>query len=92
MDLLELKREQAKLSYRVSLQDSFSEIKTIGAAECQVIDNKLLATVVVCEFPSFAVKETKTYLLDNPLPYKQGFSAYREMPAIIEAVNQLRKK
>ncbi|HLD39703.1 MAG TPA: endonuclease V [Candidatus Nanoarchaeia archaeon] len=89
MDLVELKREQAKLSYRVKLENSFQEIKTIGAAECQVMGSKLLATVVVCEFPSFKVKEQKSYLLGNPLPYKQGFVAYREMPAIIEAVNQL---
>ena len=89
MDLIELKREQVKLSYRIRLDDTFHEIKTIGAAECQVLGTKLLATVVVCEFPSFNVKEHKTYLLDNPLPYKPGFVAYREMPAIIEAFNQL---
>ena len=92
MDLVELKREQAKLSYRVKLENSFQEIKTIGAAECQVMGSKLLATVVVCEFPSFKVKEQKSYLLGNPLPYKQGFVAYREMPAIIEAVNQLEEE
>ncbi|MBI2125324.1 endonuclease V [Candidatus Woesearchaeota archaeon] len=89
MDLFELKKEQAKLSYRIKLEDSFDEIKTIGAAECQVMGDKLLATVVVCEFPSFKVKETKQYQLGNPLPYRPGFAAYREMPAIIEAFNQL---
>ncbi len=89
MDLLELKREQAKLSYRIKLEDSFQEIKTIGGAECQVVGNKLLATVVVCEFPSFKVKDQKNYILDNPLPFRQGFNAYREMPAIMEAFNQL---
>jgi len=89
MDLFELKREQARLSYRVKLEDAFQEIKTIGAVECQVLGNKLLASVVVCEFPSFNVKEHKTYVLDNPLPHKPGFTAYREMPAIMEAFNQL---
>ena len=92
MDLLELKREQVKLSYRIRLEDSFQEIKTIGAAECQVLGTKLLATVVVCEFPSFKIREQKTYLLDNPLPHKIGFVAYREMPAIIEAFNQLEEE
>lgn len=92
MDLHELKREQAKLSYRVSLEDAFSDIKTIGAAECQVLGTKLLATVVVCEFPSFEVKEQKSYVLDNPLPHKPGFVAYREMPAIIAAFNQLEEE
>ena len=89
MDLLELKKEQVKLSYRINLRDSFTDIKTIGAAECQVLGTKLLATVVVCEFPSFTIKEKKTYVLNNPLPYKLGFVAYREMPAIVEAFNQL---
>lgn len=92
MDLFELKREQAKLSYRIKLEDTFSEVKTIGAAECQVAGNKIQATVVVCEFPSFKTKETKQYLLDNPLPYKPGFVAYREMPAIIEAFNRLEEE
>src|SRR3989344_3064790 len=92
MDLHELKKEQAKLSYCINLEDSFSEIKTIGAAECQVIGDKILATVVVCEFPSFKVKETKQYQLSNPLPHKIGFVAYREMPAIIEAFNQLEEE
>jgi deoxyribonuclease V len=92
MDLIELKREQAKLSYRIKLEDSFREIKTIGAAECQQHGEALLATVVVCEFPSFKIKESKSYTLRNPLPYKPGFEAYREMPAIIEAVNQLEQE
>ena len=85
MDLFELKQEQAKLSYRIKLENTFNEIKTLGAAECQVLGDKILATVVVCEYPSFKVKEQKTYVLDNPLPLKIGFVAYREMPAIIEA-------
>ena len=89
MDTFELRREQLKLAPRIMLSDSVKEIKTMGGAVCQPLGNKLLACVVVCEFPSFKVKEQKTYLLDNPLPYRPGFSAYREMPAIIEAFNQL---
>lgn len=52
-------------------------------------NTKLLACVVVCEYPSMKLVEAKTYLLDNPLPYRPGFQAYREMPAIMEAYNQL---
>ncbi len=92
MDILELKKEQARLSHRVSLRDSFEEVKTIGGAVCQQIGSKLLGSVVVCEFPSLKLKESKTYLLDNPLPFKPGFTAYREMPAIIEAFNQLEEE
>ncbi len=89
MDTFELRREQLKLAPKIVLNDSFKEIKTLGGAVCLQMGNKLLACIVVCEFPSFKVKEQKTYVLDNPLPYRPGFTAYREMPAIIEAFNQL---
>ena len=89
MDALELKREQVKLAPKVVLNDGFSKIKTIGGIECTAVDNKLLASVVVCEFPSFKILEKKTHLLDNPLPYQPDFLAYREMPAMIEAYNKL---
>ncbi len=92
MDLAELKREQFKLAPKVVLRDSFTSIKTIAGTNCIPIGNKLLAGVVVCEFPSMKLLEKKTYLLDNPLPYQPGFQAYREMPAIIEAYNRLEQE
>lgn len=92
MDLIELKREQAKLAPKIVLKDGFTAIKTIGGAACAAIGQKLLAAVVVCEYPSLKLIEKKTSLLPNPLPYQPGFEAYREMPAIIEAYNQLEKE
>lgn len=89
MDIFNLTREQLKLASKIILNDNFSKIKTIGGVECANFGNKLLACVVVCEWPSLQVREKKTYVLDNPLPYRPGFTAYREMPAIIEAYNQL---
>ncbi len=89
MNLIELKREQVKLAPKVVLKDSFTVIRTIGGAACAAIGQKLLATVVVCEYPSLKLLEKKTALLANPLPYRPGFEAYREMPAIIEAYNWL---
>jgi len=89
MDTFELKREQLKLAGKVVLQDTLSKIKTIGGAATLVVGNKLLACVVVCSFPSLELLETKIYLLSDPLPYRLGFEAYREMPAIIEACNLL---
>lgn len=92
MDFIELKREQLKLSRKVELRDSFSKVKTLGGITCLQMGGKLLASVVVCEFPSMKIKEEKTYILDNPLPYRPGFQAYREMPAMIEAVNLLEEE
>jgi len=92
MDLIELKREQLKLSRKVNLRDSFSRVRTLGGIVCLQIGDKLIASVVVCEFPSMNLREKKTYLLDNPLPYKPEFQAYREMPAMIEAFNLLEEE
>jgi len=90
MDTFDLRREQQRLAPKIILRDGFEQIKTIAGIDTQVVDkNKLLACVVVCEYPSLKVLETKTYLLHDPLPYKPGFSAYREMPAMIEAFNKL---
>jgi deoxyribonuclease V len=99
MDLLELKKEQLKLAPKVTLNDglgSFTSLKIIAGTSCIPLGSppgtKLLAGVVVCEFPSMKLLEMKSYLLDNPLPYCPGFQAYREMPAIIEAYNQLEQE
>lgn len=89
MDFQELKKEQRKLAPKVILRDSFTTIKTIGGADCAQTKNKIFACVVVCGFPSLKLIEVKTAVLSDPLPYKPGFLAYREMPAIIEAFNKL---
>lgn len=92
MDTFELKKEQKRLAEKVVLKDDPVKVKTIGGTECLATGNKLLACVVVCEYPSLKLIEKKTYLLPDPLPYKAGFLAYREMPAIIEAYNKLEQE
>ena len=89
MDLLELKREQYKLASRVILRDSFSSVKTIAGTACAELSGKILACVVVCEFPSMNLKEKKFYVLSDPLPCRQDFVAFREVPALVEAFNLL---
>lgn len=89
MELKELKKEQRKLAEKVILKEDFTKIKTIGGVDCAQTKNKIIACVVVCEFPSLKLLEKQTATLADPLPYKPGFLAYREMPAIIEAFNKL---
>jgi len=38
------------------------------------------------------IVEKSKYILSDPLPYKLGYSAYREMPAMIEAYNLLEQE
>lgn len=89
MDVVELKKEQLKLASKIVLRDGFPSIKTIAGVDCISVQDKLLACIVVCEFPSLRIIEKKTYLLNDALPYREGFQDYREMPAIIEAYNKL---
>lgn len=92
MDLYELKKEQYKLAKKIILRDSFTKIKTIGGIDCAQTKDKIIACVTVCEFPSLKIIEKQTAILPDPLPYKPGFLAYREMPAIIEAFNKLEQE
>jgi len=90
MDTFDLRKEQQRLASKIVLRDGFEQVKTIAGIDTQIVDkNKLLACIVVCEYPSLKILETQTYTLNDPLPYKPGFQAYREMPAMIEAYNQL---
>ena len=92
MDLFELKKEQLKLAPKIVLRDSFTTVKTIAGMVCQQAGNKLLACVVVCEYPSLKFLEKSMYVLADPLPYHAGYTAYREMPALLEAFNQLEQE
>lgn len=89
MDLVELKKEQLKLAAKITLRDSSTTLKTIGGIDCVTSGNELIACVVICEFPSLKLLEIKTYVIADPFRYVPGFQAYREMPAMIEAYNQL---
>ena len=89
MDCSELKKEQLKLASRIIVYDGFTTIKTIAGATCLNFQNKILASIVVLEYPSFTLLEKKTYWLSDPIPYRPGFQAYREMPALLEAYNLL---
>jgi deoxyribonuclease V len=92
MDTFDLKKEQLKLAGKVVLNDGFSTVKTVGGAACFPLQDKLLACVVVCSYPELELLEKKYAVLNNPLPFISGFSAYREMPAIIEAYNELEQE
>jgi deoxyribonuclease V len=89
MDTFELKKEQLRLAQKVTLTDNFNKVKSIGGTETVVYGNQLIASVVVCKYPSMELIEKKTYVLPDPLPYKPGLAAYRDMPAIMEAYNLL---
>ncbi|NQV91468.1 endonuclease V [Candidatus Woesearchaeota archaeon] len=89
MDTFELTQEQKKLAYKIILRDSFDRIETIGGITCVSAGKNILATVVVLNLKTLELQEKQSFLLENPLPYRLGFEGFREVPAMIEAVNLL---
>lgn len=89
MDTFGLKQEQKKLAYKIILRDSFDKIKTIGGIICVSAGKGILATVVVLNVKTLELQEKQSFLLENSLPHIPGFEGFREVPAMIEAVNLL---
>lgn len=92
MDIFELKKEQLKLAGKIQLWDRFGKVNKIGGVYCVPNEDKVVAAVIVLSFPELVVLEVKTAELGQALPFHPGFKAYREMPAIIEAFNQLEQE
>ena len=92
MDIYELKLEQLRLAKKITTRDEITSPKTIGAALCINKGNTVVAAVVTFTYPELKLLEKHTYTLENPLPFKPDFQAYRELPAIVEAFNLLEQE
>ena len=88
MDTFDLKQEQRRLARKLRFE-SIEGITSVAGVFCAQKENKLQCAVVRLSYPSLELLEEQTYLLDNPLPKKEGFRAYNELPAITECINQL---
>lgn len=92
VDLGKLKEEQLKLAKKVITTDSFEKIKTIAGSEQVYSGNKVISAIVVCDYKSLEVIESKYAVVEGKIPYKSGFLFYKDGPAVIEAFNKLEHK
>ncbi len=92
VDISKLKEEQLKLAGKVSIVDNIEKIKTIGGVEQIFYENKIISTIVVCDYKDFKFIESKYSIADVKIPYISGYLFYREGPAIMEAFNKLEHK
>ena len=88
----ELKKEQLKLAKKVITADGFEKITTIAGADQAYVGNKVISSIVVCDYKTLEVIEKKHAIVDAKLPYKSGFLFYRDGPAVMEAFNKLDNK
>ena len=92
IDLNKLKEEQLKLARKVITTNGAEKITTAAGADQSHAGDKVISSIVVCDYKSLDVIEKKYAVVDSKIPYKSGFLFYREGPAIIEAFNKLENK
>lgn len=87
----EAKAIQKQLRSQVTTTDQVGEVNYIAGVDVGFEDNYTItkAAIVVLSFPSLQVVETAIARLPTPFPYIPGFLSFREIPAILPALEQL---
>jgi deoxyribonuclease V len=89
IDFEKLKKEQMKLSEQVELHDAFKKVVTVAGIDQTYVGGEVISCAIVCSYKDMKVIEKKIAVVKTSVPYKPGYLAYREMPAMIEAFNKL---
>jgi len=93
IDFDKLEKEQINLAKDLVLKDKidFSLVETFGAVENIFIKNKILSCFIVVD-KNFEVLD-QAYVFERiNFPYYPGFRSYRELPAMVKALERLNKK
>jgi deoxyribonuclease V len=90
-NLEEAKKLQLELREQVIQEDCLEFITTIAGVDVGFESNYTIAkaAVVVLNFPSLEVKESQIARVNNNFPYVPGFLSFREVPAILAALEKL---
>lgn len=95
-NVAEAKAQQQQLRHQVSLQDSFnvSDLTYIAGTDVAYKDNDAItrAVITVFSFPDLQVVESAIVEQDTRFPYVPGYLSYRELPALVDAWQQLKIK
>ncbi|XP_073876949.1 endonuclease V isoform X1 [Macaca fascicularis] len=97
------KREQARLKARVVDRDTeawqrdpaFSGLRRVGGVDVSFVKGdsvRACASLVVLSYPELEVVYEESRMVSLTAPYVSGFLAFREVPFLLELVQQLREK
>ncbi|XP_011522964.1 endonuclease V isoform X9 [Homo sapiens] len=97
------KREQARLKAHVVDRDTeawqrdpaFSGLQRVGGVDVSFVKGdsvRACASLVVLSFPELEVVYEESRMVSLTAPYVSGFLAFREVPFLLELVQQLREK
>ncbi len=82
---------QQQLRQQVMAADKFKKVNHVAGVDVGFKDNYKLtkAAVVVLKFPSLELVESQTALIPTTFPYIPGFLSFREIPALLKAIEKL---
>ncbi len=82
---------QETMSGRVLKQDHVDPVRTVAGVDVGFEERNTItrAAVVVLHFPSLVVLEESVARRPTSFPYVPGFLSFRELPAVLDALQQL---
>src|SRR3989344_7923107 len=87
-----LKEEQKKLAKKLIIKDQFDKIETVAGADQAFIENKIISSIVICNYEDMQPIESKYSITEASIPYIKGYRSFREGPSIIDAYSKLSSK
>ncbi|MDJ0579823.1 deoxyribonuclease V [Crocosphaera sp.] len=89
--LEEAKIIQKKLTNQVIKKDNLEIVDYVAGVDVGFQDNYKItkAAIAVLKFPSLELVESKTALTPTTFPYIPGFLSFREIPALLKAIEKL---
>ncbi len=89
--LEEAKIIQKKLTNQVIKKDNLEIVDYVAGVDVGFQDNYKItkAAIAVLKFPSLELVESQTALTPTTFPYIPGFLSFREIPALLKAIEKL---
>ena len=83
---------QNELRHKVITRDDFGEITTVAGVDVgyENSGSTTRAAVVVLEFPVLSVREVAVARCRTTFPYVPGLLSFRELPAVLKAMEKLK--
>ncbi|WP_103020805.1 deoxyribonuclease V [Salinibacter altiplanensis] len=85
----EAKRIQRRLASEVAETALPNDVETVAGVDVSVRDDRAQAAVSVLRMPEMGVTDEAVHRCEVPFPYVPGLLSFREMPAVLPALQQL---
>jgi deoxyribonuclease V len=90
--LEKMSAEQEKLASKLSLEDGFDEVRTLGGVDVAYEDNNAFAACVVLDADEMKIVEERRLSGKVTFPYVSTYLSYRELPMIKKIYAKLKNK